>query len=53
MKSLKRQKKIDDTENEVNLPEEIALRGKRISVLKDAVKQMEEAQKEIYEYEKE
>ena len=50
---LKEAEKIDNTENEVNLPEEIALREKRISVLKDAVKQMEEAQKEIYGHEKE
>ena len=50
---LKEAEKIDNTENEVNLPEEIALREKRVRVLKDAVKQMEEVQNEIYEHEKE
>ena len=44
---LKEAEKIDNTENDVNLPEEIALREKRISVLKNAVKQMEETQKEM------
>ena len=44
---LKEAEKIDNTENDVNLPEEIALREKRISVLKNAVKQMEESQKEM------
>ena len=44
---LKEAEKIDNTENNVNLPEEIALREKRISVLKNAVKQMEETQKEM------
>ena len=44
---LKEEEKIDNTENDVNLPEEIALREKRISVLKNAVKQMEETQKEM------
>ena len=44
---LKEAEKIDNTENDVNLLEEIALREKRISVLKNAVKQMEETQKEM------
>ena len=44
---LKEAEKIDNTENDVNLPEEIAVREKRISVLKNAVKQMEESQKEM------
>ena len=44
---LKEAEKIDNTENDVNLPEEIAVREKRISVLKNAVKQMEETQKEM------
>ena len=44
---LKEAEKIDNTENNVNLPEEIALKEKRISVLKNAVKQMEETQKEM------
>ena len=43
----KEAEKIDNTENNVNLPEEIALKEKRISVLKNAVKQMEETQKEM------
>ena len=37
---LKEAEKIDNTENDVNQPEEIALREKRISVLKNAVKQI-------------
>ena len=44
---LKEAEKIDNTENDVNLPEEIAVREKRISILKNAVKQMEETQKEM------
>ena len=44
---LKEAEKIDNTENDVNLLEEIALKEKRISVLKNAVKQMEESQKEM------
>ena len=44
---LKEAEKIDNTENDVNLLEEIALKEKRISVLKNAVKQMEETQKEM------
>lgn len=44
---------IDNTENEVDLPEEITIREDRIKVLKEAVTQMEEMQKEIYEHEKE
>ena len=37
---LKEAEKIDNTENDVNLPEEIAVREKRISILKNAVKQI-------------
>lgn len=37
---LKEAKKIDNTENDVNLPEEIAVREKRISILKKTVKQI-------------
>ena len=44
---LKEAEKIDNTQNYVNLPEEIAVRKKRISILKNAVKQMEETQKEM------
>ena len=44
---LKEAEKIDNTENDVNLLEEIALKEKRISVLKNAAKQMEESQKEM------
>ena len=50
---LEQAQKIDNTENEISLPEEIAVREKRISVLKEAVRQMEETQKEICEHEKE
>lgn len=50
---LEQAEKIDNTENEISLPEEIAVREKRISVLKEAVRQMEETQKEICEHEKE
>ena len=37
---LKEAEKIDNTENDVNLPEEIAVREKRISILKKTVKQI-------------
>lgn len=37
---LKEAEKIDNTKNDVNLPEEIAVREKRISILKNAVKQI-------------
>ena len=37
---LKEAEKIDNTENDVNPPEEIAVREKRISILKNAVKQI-------------
>ena len=37
---LKEAEKIDNTENDVNLPEEISVREKRISILKNAVKQI-------------
>ena len=37
---LKEAEKIDNTENDVNLPEEIEKKKKRISILKNAVKQI-------------
>ena len=37
---LKEAEKIDNTENNVNLPEEIAVREKRINILKKTVKQI-------------
>ena len=37
---LKEAEKIDNTQNDVNLPEEIAVREKRISILKKTVKQI-------------
>ena len=37
---LEQAEKIDNTENEISLPEEIAVREKRISVLKEAVRHL-------------
>ena len=42
----------DNTENEVDIPEEIAFRERRKAVLTDAVTQMEEMYREVYEGEK-
>lgn len=44
--------KAEKNVEKLDLPKEIEIREKRISVLKEAVEQMEAAQKEIYEHEK-
>ena len=49
---LKKAEEPDNTESGVNIPEEMAHREKRIGVLREAVRQMEETQKEIYKQEK-
>ena len=49
---LKEAEKIDNTENDVNLPEEIAVREKRICILKNAVKQIFEKLPERLQEEK-
>lgn len=50
---IRKADEIDSTENQVDLPEEIRIREKRIEVLKEAVTQIEEMQHEIHEHEKE
>jgi len=49
---IEKAEESDNTQNEVDIPGEIAFRKRRKAVLKDAVTQMEEMYKEVYEQEK-
>jgi len=50
---IEKAEESDNTQNEVDIPEEIAFRERRKAVLQDAVTQMEEMYKEVYKQEKE
>jgi hypothetical protein len=49
---IEKAEESDNTQNEVDIPEEIAFRERRKAVLTDAVTQMEEMYREVYEREK-